>query len=191
MTCLKSGTGKRVYESELYSKAGCRVLSYKRSNWGTSAKDCYWDAAGVGFCLDDRQLLECAYLCPAPKAPGTNRVSCPAFSLSKQLSHLQAPCLGTTPVRGFDMHQQLASILQLLFFPHVGQIMERELLFSWLMLSKRHLDSLFVLHFLTGKKFFREAEIGQIADAHRIKYPVEMVAFMLHDARVEPVHRAV
>jgi hypothetical protein len=72
MACLKSATGKRVYELELYGKPDCRVLSYIRSNWGTSAKDCYWDAAGVGFCLDDRQIRECVYFFPAPKAPGTN-----------------------------------------------------------------------------------------------------------------------
>ena len=50
---------------------------------------------------------------------------------------------------------------------------------------------LLVLHFLAGEKFFREAELGQFANAHRIQNPVEMVAFVLYDPRMEPVHRAV
>src|SRR3569623_3919 len=43
---------------------------------------------------------------------------------------------------------------------------------------------------LFGKQFFLEAELGEIADATRIEHAVEVVAFVLHHARVKTVHLA-
>src|SRR4030095_3767845 len=43
----------------------------------------------------------------------------------------------------------------------------------------------FVLQVFPGEEFLIEAEVAQITDAHGIKYAGEMIALVLHDARVK------
>src|SRR5512138_933485 len=45
--------------------------------------------------------------------------------------------------------------------------------------------------FLSGEQGLGEAEIPEIADAHRIQDPEEVIDFVLHDARMEPADGAV
>ncbi len=49
----------------------------------------------------------------------------------------------------------------------------------------------FILNFPAREQDIREPEIPKIVDSHGIKYPIEMVALMLHNACMEAFNSAI